>query len=108
MTKATETTTPKPAENVTPVDKTKPYFVTLRQTPTRNIFEHIQGDTAAQDLGRSAVLEHVTADAERLKTTIMVFGPQLGTIEPPKPAPPVFVGMDFGQELSGVGRDGTE
>lgn len=92
-----DTDTPKATKPVDRIDFTKPYFLTLRQTETRNIITPIQGDDN-DDCGLANVLKHVTEEAERLKVTIAVFGPQVGVVEPPKPAPSTFVGMDFGKK----------
>jgi hypothetical protein len=84
----------KAAEQVTPMDFTKPYFVTVRQTDTRNVMQYYNFEGTAVE-GFEAVLEIAQEEAARLKTTVAIFGPQTGVVEPPKPAPPTFRGMDF-------------
>ena len=91
----TKTDTPKKAKPVERIDFTKPFFLTIRQTETRNVITPIQGDKTA-DCGLAKVLKKVTEEAAHLKVSIAVLGPQVGVVEPPKPAPPKFVGMDFG------------
>lgn len=99
---ANDKTTPAPAEPnkrdlVQVIDfKKSPVFITLRQTPTRNIFQEIIGDPKAPDLGRAAIEAHAKAEAKRLGGIIAVFGPQITAYEPPAPAEPQAVGFDFG------------
>lgn len=76
--------------------KTVPVFLTLRQTTTRNIFEIVEGDPKAPDLGRANVEEFAKAEAKRLGGIVAVFGPQIAAYEPPAPPEPKAVGFDFG------------
>jgi len=93
----TQEKTPQSAKPVAKIDFAKPHFVTVRQTETRNIIAVTPGDEKAADMGLSAVIEEAREEAARLKSPVLVFGPQVGVIEPPVPSPPQFVGMKFGE-----------
>ena len=83
----TETTTTK-AKKVPQLDLTgKPYFLILRQAETRNIWEIVNANMDADDLGQGNVIAHAREMATQYKTNVAVFGPQIAAFEPP--APPV-------------------
>lgn len=66
-------------------------FIIMRQTPTRNIYEVIEGQE------RAKVEEYAKAEAKRLNSTVVVFGPQIAAFAPPPPPEPQAIGFDFSQ-----------
>ena len=98
-TKTTEATAKDPVDLM---DFTRPWFCTVRQTESGRMIEnYVQGSDDEEDLGFQNVVEHATEEAARIKAPVMVFGPQRGVIQPPKPKPPEFVGMDFTKPTEG-------
>lgn len=95
-------TTPEPENKrdpVKPIDFSKPVAVLVRQTPTRNVFTVITGDTPEAVL--ISANETAAKMALDLGATVGVFGPQRTAYVPPPPAAAAQLGMSFAGDDKG-------
>jgi hypothetical protein len=98
-------TTPQPEEAtsrkpVTPIDMTKPIWVTFRQTLTRNVYD-VFGSSAE-------AMAAAAEDAKSLNTTVAVFGPQIAAYAPPAPPVAVQVALDFGPQMDAADGEASQ
>lgn len=88
---AQETTDdPKKRLPVKKIDFTKPFYITVRQSTTRNIFELFQGKNACELALASADKQAVSG-----KETVAVLGPQQAVSGAPEPVIAKRVALDW-------------
>lgn len=82
MTNGDPQTTPetKGRPKVEMIDFTKPFYLTVRQAPTRNVVDVFQGKNASEKALASAA-EHAVSN----KVTVAVLGPQQAVYDAPAP-----------------------
>lgn len=85
--------TPATTPTITKLDLTKPFYLTLRQTETRNIIELFQEKTNEDSEAKAK--ERAGELAERTGVHVAVLGPQRAVFAPPAPPKSEELSLDF-------------
>ena len=83
-----DTTSTKKA--VEPIDFEKPIYMTIRQTPSRNVINFFPTQEEAET--------HAADAAMKSRGPVAILGPQVAVAAPPPPVAVEVVRMDFGSK----------